>query len=91
MLKIEGQCGEPFETNEKRFYVPGVTLKANCPKCGAECERDLGGNYLSYPEYNSPIEIDLFCNEECDPDGGGFVAGKIMLKLSVEIVPKKKR
>ena len=57
-MKIVGGAN-PFDTNEKRFYVPGVTLEGICPECTAIL--DLEGakkyhpeKYMAYQRANAP-------------------------------------
>lgn len=52
---------KPFDTNEKRFSVPGFVLRTNCPKCGAPKRGDFASDYLSYPIANKPIDVGVYC------------------------------
>ena len=54
-----------FSVDVKRFYLP-IRLFAVCPTCGAEVERDLDGDYLSYPDFNKPEDI---CFYHSNDDG----------------------
>ena len=71
-----------FKQDIKRFYVFGTEFKAPCPKCDNVATRNLGSNYLSYPTTNTPMELSIYC-PECDES---WVAGHIILKISVEVV-----
>jgi len=44
---------EEFEVNVKRFCLPGVELRRNCPGCGDLTVVDMGERYLSYPTANA--------------------------------------
>ena len=52
---LEGSMTPGSELGEKRFYLPGIKLKAKCPRCSAPWVRDMGDNYLSYPKVGTPI------------------------------------
>lgn len=56
---------EPFELDEKRFYVPGAVLTGVCPKCSATYEHDFGESYLDYPRANEPEDFTCYC-AACD-------------------------
>lgn len=49
------------EVDCKRLHLPGVVLKATCPKCSAPCVQDFGDHYLSYPSMNAPEVHTLYC------------------------------
>lgn len=65
----------------KRFYLDGVLIMADCPKCGYARCRDLGGDYLGYPNYGKPMPVAMYC-EPCDFSFGIMV----QLDISVRIV-----
>lgn len=50
--------------DDKRFRMPGFTIKSTCPKCQEEVTFDLGVAYMSYPKANEPI--DFVCWHECE-------------------------
>lgn len=52
-LRIEGSA--TGEIAEKRLYLHGVTVVANCPQCGGEVRHDLGERYLSYPKLGTAM------------------------------------
>lgn len=67
----------------KRFYLPGVVLTAQCPACGASCEKDYGGcDYLSFPVMGSPFDLGLYCRS-CDHEWS--VPAKLTVRL--ELLP----
>ena len=69
----------------KRFYLPGVTIKDNCPNCKTECVYDLTDHYLSHPKLNTPEDCVFYC-DNCDNDW------KIQVRLNLNlelIVPKQ--
>jgi hypothetical protein len=59
-LKLTGTVG-PFDTDVKRFGLPGVKLEGVCPKCQAPFSRDFTDQYLSYPRANETIQVGLYC------------------------------
>lgn len=65
----------------KRFYLPGVVIKSKCLNCKKEMKRDLGDDYLSYPETNKSESVYFYCND-CDIE----FEEKIIIKLSVELI-----
>lgn len=65
----------------KRFYLPGTIITATCPKCGNKLEKDLGGDYLSYPETNNEEGI-YFCCGKCDTE----ITNKIIIRISLEVL-----
>lgn len=70
-----------FESEEKRFYIPGAILSWECRSCGEDCVRDLGNHYLSYPAFNATERVHLCC-PECDYDDDA-VDVRLELQLSV--------
>jgi len=64
-MKIEGKASGG--TGDKRFYIPGVVLKDNCPKCKKEVELDMAVRYLSYPSIGGKEKVHFYC---CEDDGG---------------------
>ncbi len=78
-MKIEGTISGTLDV--KRFYLPGVTIKDNCPKCGVELIKDFSnGEYLSYPTAGKPEKIHFWC-EECDEEWSGEVILDINLRM----------
>ncbi len=72
---------EVFECGEKRFYMNGIVIEEECPKCGKLMSIDYAHDYLMYPMFNEPIEIGLYCNVA---DCGGEARRSIMLRLEVK-------
>lgn len=71
---------------DKRTYLPGVVLTANCPVCDRECETDLGQIYLSYPRTNVPDEVYMACGDEHGVDHPHVEWGvEVIVRMSVEI------
>ena len=81
---IQEATGDNWEIG-KRVYVPGVTLKSACPKCGKEWSMNLGHNYVAqYPVSGRPIEVHALCeNMTC---GAEWMAGRVAYVLTVEAV-----
>jgi len=78
---------KPFDLNEKRFYLPGYVIAADCPKCGMRMTRNVGDNYLSYPKANKPEDVHLCCNNEsgeesCDGEAWVPVIVNVSLLLA---------
>lgn len=65
MNRIEGSC-KGAEIDVKRFYVPGVTIHTECPKCGSQKQLDLGDDYLSHPVAGSPERVGFYCESETE-------------------------
>jgi len=63
MTEIIGVPTVGKEIDVKRFYIPGVTVRAECPECGAVHESDLGVDYLSYPELGKPEPVYFICED----------------------------
>ena len=49
------------EIDVKRFYLDGVKIKTNCPKCDHDIKMDLGDDYLKDPEFNDPFTFPMYC------------------------------
>lgn len=47
---------------DKRTYLPFI-VKDCCPNCGAEDQRDLRSDYLSYPMLEIPAQVYFECSE----------------------------
>jgi len=74
-IEILGQPKGEIEV--KRFYLSGLQMNVICPECGFEY---LWGDYLSYPDVNTSIDLGLACSE-CDHNW----TEQIILKLNVEL------
>ncbi len=61
-MEIKGEaCGM---VDEKRFYLRGVKLADQCPKCSETRKVDFGEEYLSYPVVGKPFDY-FMCCERC--------------------------
>lgn len=80
MAEITGQV-KPHEIDDKRFSLPGIVIKDNCPNCGKERRYDLNEVAISYPKCNTPIDFDMYCGDGCEHEW----PVKIIIKLSVEL------
>lgn len=82
--EIRDATGDNWEIN-KRVYVPGVTLKSACPKCGKEWTLNLGHDYVAqYPVSGRPIAVHALCeSKDCVSE---WMAGRVAYVLTVEIV-----
>ncbi len=79
VLKITN-ANRSFDTNEKRFHVPGAKVEIECHKCKKPLVLDLGDQYLSYPVFNKPYPIDVAC-PDCD---WLETTALIVLRLTIE-------
>ena len=59
-MKIE-HTAEPQNNDTKRQYLP-IVITDTC-KCGREVKMDLRREYLSYPDFNAPIPVTLYCGD----------------------------
>ena len=52
------------DSEGKRMHVPAI-VEVVCPKCGCAYKRDYshGDHYFSYPAFNTPITLNLYCPE----------------------------
>ncbi len=66
--------------DEKRFYLPGVVVSGECPKCGEVSMTDLGFDYLDYPPMNQPFEMHRHCRE-CDEEW--YISVKLNVSLEL--------
>lgn len=80
-MKIVGKASG--EIDVKRFYIPGLEVQGNCPKCRAEFTRDFSTDYLSYPQIGEPKTLHLYC-PECDHEWQRQMVLDISLKLIKE-------
>lgn len=94
-----GPLGRGTEIDAKRFYVPGATLRDECPLCKHPWALSLDRHppdgephdYLHYPRIGEPVLVDAFCQAPV-VDGAGVVqcngrwAVEVVLKLSIEVV-----
>lgn len=63
-MKIEGQVKGQSET--KRFYLPGIKVSDECPKCGETNIWDGSDEYISYPLFGTPFEFNFCCACEAE-------------------------
>ena len=75
--------GEPFETSEKRFYVPGTVIRSACPYCGESIDKDLSVRPLMCPTANTPIEVGFYHEGE---NGSHEWTVRVVLRIAVEAV-----
>jgi hypothetical protein len=78
---VEGFVKPGTEIDVKRFYLPGVTLRATCPKCNHPWVHDMAHHYLSYPVANVPFEDNAYC-PECEHEW----TFRLRLNLSLGVV-----
>lgn len=77
MCKIKGKVEGC--TDVKRFYLPGIEIETQCPKC-SEIKNWKGRNeYLSYPVVGSNA-INFYC-DDCDLEWEVEIQLDIMVKI----------
>ena len=81
-MKIKNAT-EPFEIEEKRFYIPGASMDGKCPACGVAHVKDFGEDYLAYPMVNEPFDIDCYCSK-C----GHEWTERVILRVTLEMALK---
>ena len=81
-MEIVGKCTK-YESDEKRFYIPGCKIVGSCPSCGAKWESDFGNDYLSYPTINAPFMFYCYC-PKCHHEW----QEKIRVNITLELVTK---
>ena len=69
-----------FQSDEKRFYIPGAVVLDECPKCKAIESKDLGEEYLSFPTLNGKESLHMYCGN-CDYEWTVY----LKLNLNVEL------
>lgn len=69
-----------FGSGVKRFYL-GAILETECPVCQKLCKIDFEQDYLSYPDFNSPEQVSLVCENEHE------FSVSVILKLTMEPAP----
>ena len=70
------------EIDIKRLYLPGVQITATCP-CGKELVKDFEEDYLSYPDFDEPISVYLYCDRDGCINPAATV--RVVLKVSLEL------
>lgn len=78
-----------FECEEKRFYLPGLVIKATCPECGDEMSRDYESDYFSYPKLNGVTEVTLYCGTSLDDGSDCNAELEVKVKLGVTVQLEK--
>lgn len=78
--KVHGKFHYGAELCEKRFYLPGISLKGKCPKCKAAWHLDFGDDYLSYPIAGVPLDVTV----GCDPCGITWTE-QVVLNITLEM------
>jgi hypothetical protein len=87
LKKVDG-C---FDTEGvKRQYMPYI-IEWTCPDCGERNTWDLRDQYLSYPPFNKPYDLEFYCCGGQDTDDGweecGYIGQKkAIVRLTLEFV-----
>lgn len=71
-----------FEIEVKRFYLPGLDVRVECPNCKRTVEVPGDGHYLSYPPANAPFTHTVWCSD-CEHEW----PIKLLLTVKLEVVP----
>ena len=71
--------GLTTDKGKKRQYAP-FTLTADCD-CGEKCEYDFSMDYLSYPTFGEPCQVEVYC-PECEV----VFLPTVVLDLTMELV-----
>jgi hypothetical protein len=77
VVEVTGTC-EGVEL-DKRTYLPGVTVKSTCPRCGVPWSRDMGSHYLSYPKVGEPVNVYGYCGS-CEHEWPVMVVVRLVLE-----------
>lgn len=86
MTTIEGAM--TGKVADKRFHMPGVVLRSQCPKCGAAYAVDFGDGYLPYPVVGKPFASTCFCrDEECAHEWTVTLRLDVTLSVVDEVTP----
>jgi len=59
--EISGDASGEFAV--KRLWLPGLTERATCPKCGHVKEEPLNGDTIGYPNLGEWEKRDMYCHE----------------------------
>lgn len=79
-MKITGKFSGTEEMG-KRFYLPGLVFKDNCPQCNESVKWDGADDYISHPIVGSSTEFNWYC-PECDTEWDR----DILITLSVKVL-----
>lgn len=79
MSEIIGDCSG--DLNIKRMYLPGLTIKSNCPKCGREESKDFSRDYLADAKVGSPTPVYFFC-DDCTDDW----QVQVQISITLEVI-----
>lgn len=64
---------------DKRTYLPGITIKSTCPKCGEPWQRNMKHDYLSYPVVDAPVNAYGYCGK-CEHEWPVMVVVRMTLE-----------
>jgi len=60
-MEIMGKISGKIDV--KRFYMPGLLIRDDCPSCGASEMKDMSHQYVSYPNIGAKILFGFYCDE----------------------------
>jgi hypothetical protein len=76
-VTVEGEVQGQLDV--KRFQLPGLTVRGECPECSKPFALDLKSHYLSYPTVGTPVTVHTCC-EHCDRE----FAFDVTVRLTLE-------
>ena len=77
--RITGQMKGQIDC--KRFYMPGVRVHSECPKCGKHFDNEFEGDSFNNPFANEPEKLYFYC-DHCNEEW----QVPVILKVSLEII-----
>ena len=75
---------EAFNTDVKRFGIPGYNLTWTCPKCDEHNTRELCDEYFSNPPINKAFDKELYCGS-CEHE----IVAMLKINLTLELLGGK--
>lgn len=79
---------KPYD-GEKRTYLPWK-LSAPCRRCGRVLVRDMRDNHLSYPRFEGPTTIDLYCEDTSDGEPcEGEVEVRVIISVQIDLLDQE--
>lgn len=73
---LKGSIKGPIDV--KRFYLPGLEIEDDCPKCGVLWK--FNGDYISYPVAGEEIDLHAYC-QDCNNEW----SIKIQLQVTITL------
>ena len=73
---LKGSIKGPIDV--KRFYLPGVEVEDDCPKCGSIWTFNV--DYVSYPTAGDNIDLHAYC-QNCENEWSVRVQLQVTITL----------